>query len=75
MSSSPVASLGCGCVGWYVEWFAEDDTAPLGYRVAHWYGTREACVERMGRRAPRLLPARGEGAPPYDAATATGMYD
>ncbi len=67
------ASLFCGNAGWYVEWFQEDDDAPLGYRVAHWYGSREACVARMAESPPPLLPAREDRY--VDAATATGMYD
>jgi len=34
------ASLCFGNAGWYVEWFAEDDSAPMGYRTATWYGSR-----------------------------------
>jgi hypothetical protein len=49
--------LGHGCAGWYVEWYQEDSSAPLGYRVAHWYGSREACLVRMLEKAPTLLPA------------------
>jgi hypothetical protein len=67
------ATLCCGSAGWYVEWFEEDASAPLGYLTAHWYGSRDACVERMSQPAPALLPARERSEP--DAATATGMYD
>lgn len=69
------ATLGHGCAGWYVEWFQEDEAAPMGFRCAHWYGTHEDCVARMAKPAPTLRPVCGEGAGPYDAATATGMYD
>lgn len=65
------ATLCCGCAGWYVEWFQEGEPD----RAAYWYGDREACVARMTKPAPALRPARGVGAGPYDAATATGMYD
>jgi hypothetical protein len=66
--------LGYGAGGWYVEWTQEDTQAPMGFRAAYWYGMREACVKRMAQRPPCLRPLRSDGAPPYDAATATGMY-
>jgi uncharacterized protein YbdZ (MbtH family) len=52
------ATLGFGSAGWYVEWFQEDPAAPLGFRAAHWYGTREACEARIKERPPKLRPAR-----------------
>lgn len=66
-------NLCCGNCGWYVQWFQQDDSAPMGFRASHWYGSREACVERMTQPAPELYPAR-EGRT-TDAATQTGMYD
>lgn len=71
---APVTAELChGCAGWYVQWVQEDASAPMGFRAAHWYGTREACVARMAEPAPKLYPAH-EGCP-TDAATQTGMYD
>ncbi len=74
MSNAPITADLChGNAGWYVEWFQEDEAAPMGYRTAHWYGDRASCVERMKQPAPRLYPARERSEP--DAATASGMYD
>jgi hypothetical protein len=71
---STEATLCHGNCGWYVEWFREDETTPLGYRVAHWYGTREGCEERMRQPPPGIMFAAQEGRCP-DAATASGMFD
>lgn len=61
--------------GWHVEWYEEHEA---GDRVAHWYGTREAC-ERRAKHAPAkswwVEVDHHDGPPPYDAATGTGMYD
>jgi len=65
--------------GWFVEWFDEDTE-----RVSRWYGGRtggrEACNNRAKQDPPPAddsswVAISEEGAPPYDAATATGMYD
>lgn len=56
-----------GCGGWYVEWVQEDDGAALGYRVNHWYGSREDCVKRAAEPAPRLFPVESDNACPSGA--------
>lgn len=81
------ATLQCDAGGWHVLWYCDTDNNS-GYgecaEEARWYGGpkggREACVERI-RRPPPLEDVNwvaigsSEGPPPYDAATATGMYD
>lgn len=63
MTGKVEATLGHGCAGWYVEWFQEDDSAPLGFRAAQWYGTREECEARKAQPAPPLRPAREANGP------------
>jgi len=75
----------CGVGGWYVEWYTDDDGGS-GYgdhsRVCYWYagrqGGRAACEARAKLPPPawrHWYQNTGEGAAPYDAATAAGMYD
>ena len=76
--------IGCDGGGYYVEWYSDDDGGS-GYgeeaKVARWYGaTRGACERRADMPPPRRNRAwwplsTSSGAPPHDAATATGMYD
>lgn len=64
----------CGPGGWFVEWFRFSDE-----KITRWYGPRHECETRAnhapgGDYRPVWRPLT-EGPPPYDAATATGMYD
>jgi len=75
--------LFCGPGGWHVVWYRDDDNNS-GHgdnaEVCYWYGTRDECLER---RLHGPVPTEGwvpvselgDGGPPYDHATATGMYD
>jgi hypothetical protein len=68
--------------GWYVEWYRDDD-GDSGFgdnaEVCRWYGTHEECSRVLLYGPPRYgwIPCGelGDGGPPFDAATATGMYD
>jgi hypothetical protein len=58
-NSNPIETvLGHGSAGWYVEWFQEDHSTPMGFRAARWYGSREQCDERKNGPVPALCPAR-----------------
>lgn len=69
---------GGGC---HVLWYRDDDGGS-GYggnpEECRWYGSRADCEARAKQPPPKggWVPVGLEhGAPPYDAATATGMYD
>jgi len=68
---------GGGYAGYQVCWYGEDADG-RGW-VQFWGGTREQCEERAKQPpdADAWHPAdmQGDGGPPYDHATATGMYD
>jgi hypothetical protein len=70
-------TVGSDAGGTFVEWYFENDDGD-GY-VARWYGPRAECERRVNMPPPTRefepLASLGEGASPYDAATATGMYD
>jgi hypothetical protein len=68
MPSLVEVRLCCGSAGWYVEWFKEDQRAPLGYRAAQWYGERDDCVARMREPAPVLRPVLDEAERSYMSA-------
>lgn len=64
--------------GWAAVVYTDDDGGS-GYgdhaRLGYWYGTKEEC-EAVAPESVRIYPiSDGSGSPPYDAATATGMYD
>ena len=60
--------------GFYIEWYDDEEE-----KVCQWGGTRDDCIERAKSPPPNYEGAwfipNDNGLPPYDAATATGMYD
>lgn len=66
----------CGKYGWYIEFYREDDDY-----ISYWYGDQKECLKILNEgNLPNdieWIPAQltYNGSPPYDAATATGMYD
>ena len=68
--------------GCFVEWYRDDDDNSGNGdnpQFCRWYGTHNECAERIKQPPPAdgwiTLASRMDGPPPYDAATATGMYD
>lgn len=83
MKTNISATIIYTAAGWCLEWYRE--TARGEGRVARWYagrcGDRAACEARAKLPPPHHASSMwvpcggGDGGPPYDAATATGMYD
>ena len=79
--SGVTVNIGIDGGGYYVEWYRDDDGGS-GYgdnaEINRWYCNSHAeCKARAKRPPPRegWVSAGEEGGTPYDAATATGMYD
>jgi hypothetical protein len=67
--------VGSDAGGTFVEWYFENDDGESF--VARWYGPLAECAARVNTPPPprEFEPVTDCSAPPYDAATATGMYD
>lgn len=74
-------TIGYDRFGSFVEWYRDDDdNSGQGDnpQTSRWYGTTLELRERAAQPPPEegwVNVGSDRGSPPYDAATATGMYD